>query len=148
MHKKSIGFNWGPCAVSTSHWTGVRMSTLLKAAGVQQGEGSPAAYVSFKGPNGELPKGDDGSYGALVLWRFGFGRSLVMELDLGVVNQTLALLGCRGRSYWWQERKLGCSTTEAGSASVCLMLARSQTVSDHCCLALTPILTVPLQAHP
>jgi hypothetical protein len=22
MIKKSIGFNWGPCAVSTSYWTG------------------------------------------------------------------------------------------------------------------------------
>jgi DMSO/TMAO reductase YedYZ molybdopterin-dependent catalytic subunit len=63
MHKKSIGFNWGPCAVSTSHWTGVRLSTLLKLAGVRTGEGSAAAYVSFKGPDGELPKGSDGSYG-------------------------------------------------------------------------------------
>lgn len=24
MIKKSIGFNWGPCAVSTSYWTGAR----------------------------------------------------------------------------------------------------------------------------
>lgn len=63
MHKKSIGFNWGPCAVSTGYWTGVRMSTLLKMAGVRTGEGSAANYVSFKGPKGELPKGDDGSYG-------------------------------------------------------------------------------------
>lgn len=63
MHKKSIGFNWGPCAVSTGYWTGVRISTLLKMAGVRTGEGSAAAYVSFRGPKGELPKGDDGSYG-------------------------------------------------------------------------------------
>lgn len=62
MHKKSIGFNWGPCAVSTSHWTGVRMSTLLKMVGVQT---ETAGYVSFRGPKGELPKGDDGSYGRL-----------------------------------------------------------------------------------
>lgn len=66
MHKKSIGFNWGPCAVSTGYWTGVRMSTLLKMAGVRTGEGSAAAYVSFRGPKGELPKGDDGSYGEVV----------------------------------------------------------------------------------
>jgi nitrate reductase (NAD(P)H) len=59
MLKKSIGFNWGPCAVSTSYWTGVRLGDLLRKAGVKQGGG----YVSFKGPNGELPKGDDGSYG-------------------------------------------------------------------------------------
>lgn len=67
MHKKSIGFNWGPCAVSTGYWTGVRMSTLLKLAGVHAGEGSAAAYVSFRGPKGELPKGDGGSYGELCL---------------------------------------------------------------------------------
>jgi DMSO/TMAO reductase YedYZ molybdopterin-dependent catalytic subunit len=62
MLKKSIGFNWGPCAVSTSHWTGVRLGDLLRKAGVKQGGG----YVSFKGPNGELPKGDDGSYGEIT----------------------------------------------------------------------------------
>jgi len=32
-------------------------------AGVQTGEGSAAGFVSFRGPKGELPKGDDGSYG-------------------------------------------------------------------------------------
>ncbi len=35
MIKKSIGFNWGPCAVSTSYWTGVRLSDLLKLAGAK-----------------------------------------------------------------------------------------------------------------
>ncbi|GBF87848.1 nitrate reductase [Raphidocelis subcapitata] len=59
MLKKSIGFNWGPCAVSTSHWTGVRLGDLLRRAGVAPG----ARYVSFRGPTGELPKGEDGSYG-------------------------------------------------------------------------------------
>ncbi|KAF5831631.1 Mo-co oxidoreductase dimerization domain-containing protein [Dunaliella salina] len=33
MHKKSIGFNWGPCAVSTSYWTGVKLSDLLRHVG-------------------------------------------------------------------------------------------------------------------
>lgn len=64
MHKKSIGFNWGPCAVSTSHWTGVRMSELLRRAGVKEGAG----YVCFRGPKAELPKGDDGSYGEHEAW--------------------------------------------------------------------------------
>jgi DMSO/TMAO reductase YedYZ molybdopterin-dependent catalytic subunit len=59
MLKKSIGFNWGPCAASTSYWTGVRLGDLLRKAGVKQG----GVYVSFRGPTGELPKGDDGSYG-------------------------------------------------------------------------------------
>lgn len=60
MHKKSIGFNWGPCAVSTSYWTGVRLGDLLRQAGVTPGAG----HVCFRGPTGELPKGADGSYGA------------------------------------------------------------------------------------
>jgi nitrate reductase (NAD(P)H) len=35
MVKKSIGFNWGPCGVSTSYWTGVRLRDLLLHAGVK-----------------------------------------------------------------------------------------------------------------
>lgn len=70
MTKKSIGFNWGPCAVSTSYWTGVRMSTLLKLAGVQA-DALAGRFVSFRGPTKELPKGDDGSYGAPLAARFG-----------------------------------------------------------------------------
>ena len=35
MLKKSIGFNWGPCAVSTSYWTGVRLRDLLLLAGAK-----------------------------------------------------------------------------------------------------------------
>jgi nitrate reductase (NAD(P)H) len=35
MLKKSIGFNWGPCAVSTSYWTGVRLSDLLRHVGAK-----------------------------------------------------------------------------------------------------------------
>ena len=35
MLKKSIGFNWGACAVSTSYWTGVRLRDLLLKAGIK-----------------------------------------------------------------------------------------------------------------
>lgn len=84
MHKKSIGFNWGPCAVSTSEWTGVRVADLLrlKAGGIKyksggdqpgeadwsadEGDSSVPRHVCFRGPAGELPKGDDGSYGTSV----------------------------------------------------------------------------------
>lgn len=59
MLKKGKGFNWGPCAVSTSYWTGVRLGDLLRKAGVKEGAG----YVCFRGPQKELPKGDNGSYG-------------------------------------------------------------------------------------
>ena len=34
MVKKSKGFSWGPAATGCSYWTGVRMSTLLRLAGV------------------------------------------------------------------------------------------------------------------
>ena len=34
MVKKSKGFSWGPAATGCSYWTGVRMSTLLRKAGV------------------------------------------------------------------------------------------------------------------
>ncbi|KAI8463380.1 MAG: nitrate reductase [Monoraphidium minutum] len=61
MIKKSIGFNWGACAVATSHWTGVRLGDLLRHVGVAPG--GAARYVCFRGPLGELPKGPDGSYG-------------------------------------------------------------------------------------
>ncbi|WIA41019.1 hypothetical protein OEZ86_004657 [Tetradesmus obliquus] len=83
MLKKSIGFNWGPCAVSTSHWTGVRLGDLLRAAGVKQG----GAYVSFRGPTGELPKGDDGSY----------GTSLAMHYALDDANDVLIAYKQNGR---------------------------------------------------
>jgi nitrate reductase (NAD(P)H) len=62
MLKKTIGFSWGPEAVSTSYWTGVRLADLLRLAGVR-GRAAGAAYVSFSGPKAELPKGKDGSYG-------------------------------------------------------------------------------------
>lgn len=67
MLKKSIGFNWGPCAVSTSYWTGVRLRELLLHVGAK-GPKDGGKYVCFAGPKGELPKGDDGSYGTSVTW--------------------------------------------------------------------------------
>lgn len=35
MVKKSIGFNWGPCAAGTTYWTGVRLRDLLLHCGVK-----------------------------------------------------------------------------------------------------------------
>lgn len=35
------------------------MGDLLRKVGIKEG----AQYVCFRGPRGELPKGDDGSYG-------------------------------------------------------------------------------------
>mgnify|MGYP001811140614 CR=1 FL=1 len=84
MLKKSIGFNWGPCAVSTSEWTGVRVADLIRlvAGGIkykeggseptdvdweaEEGDAAVPRHVCFRGPEGELPKGDDGSYGTSI----------------------------------------------------------------------------------
>ncbi|PNW79324.1 hypothetical protein CHLRE_09g410950v5 [Chlamydomonas reinhardtii] len=67
MLKKSIGFNWGPCATSTTYWTGVRLRDLLQHAGIKTpAEG--ARFVCFRGPKGELPRGEDGSYGTSLTY--------------------------------------------------------------------------------
>ena len=53
--KKSVGFNWGPTAVSTTYWTGVRLCDLLKHCGAKTPlEG--ARYVHFRGVQKELPQ--------------------------------------------------------------------------------------------
>eukprot|EP00798_Chlamydomonas_sp_ICE-L_P021626 gene21626-28630_t len=67
MIKKSVGFNWGASATSTTYWTGVRLSDLMKKAGIKT-PAQGANFVCFKGPGGELPKGDDGSYGTSVTY--------------------------------------------------------------------------------
>jgi nitrate reductase (NAD(P)H) len=67
MVKQTIGFNWGPAGTSCSTWTGVRLSDVLARCGVKSmAEG--ARHVWFRGPKGELPKGDDGSYGTSITW--------------------------------------------------------------------------------
>jgi nitrate reductase (NAD(P)H) len=64
MVKKTIGFNWGPAGTSCSTWTGVRLSDVLNACGIDRY--GRARYVCLRGPKGELPKGDDGSYGTSI----------------------------------------------------------------------------------
>jgi nitrate reductase (NAD(P)H) len=63
MVKKTIGFNWGPSGTSCSTWTGVRLCDLLTACGI---DATRAGHVCFRGPKGELPRGDDGSYGTSI----------------------------------------------------------------------------------
>ncbi|KAG7671215.1 hypothetical protein Ndes2437B_g03830 [Nannochloris sp. 'desiccata'] len=64
MVKKTIGFNWGPAGTACSTWTGVRLCDVLKACGIDRY--GRARYVCLRGPKGELPKGDDGSYGTSI----------------------------------------------------------------------------------
>nr|ACF22999.1 nitrate reductase [Chlorella vulgaris] len=67
MMKQTIGFNWGPAGTGCSTWTGVRVCDLLQLCGMKSmAEG--ALHVCFRGPKGELPKGDDGSYGTSITW--------------------------------------------------------------------------------
>jgi hypothetical protein len=138
MHKKSIGFNWGPCAVSTSYWTGVRMSTLLKMAGVKEGAG----YVCFRGPQGELPKGDDGSYGAR--WR-------------GVLCAAVCL--CFVLLLLWPVRCVGCRQAAAAAAAAaaawCKAAGAVQPLqapcaceTNSCCAAAVLVLRPRHQARP
>nr|QPB70507.1 NitA [Volvox powersii] len=67
MLKKSIGFNWGPCATSTTYWTGVRLRDVLLLAGIKTPD-EGANFVCFRGPKGELPRGSDGSYGTSLTY--------------------------------------------------------------------------------
>lgn len=43
----------------------MRLGDILRHCGVRHLAG--AKYVCFRGPKGELPKGDDGSYGTSML---------------------------------------------------------------------------------
>lgn len=55
--KQSKGFSWGAGAVSTGVWTGVPLHVLLKHCGIKPEEAGPDSWVTFDGPDGELPKG-------------------------------------------------------------------------------------------
>jgi len=65
MVKKTIGFNWGPAGVGNSVWTGVRLCDLLAYVGVSR-PSKAHQYVHFEGPDGELPKGETGSYATSI----------------------------------------------------------------------------------
>lgn len=65
MVKQTIGFSWGASATGVMEWTGVRLSEILRRAGVTEAT-DERQYICFRGPRGELPKGDDGSYGTSI----------------------------------------------------------------------------------
>ncbi|THU66226.1 hypothetical protein C4D60_Mb05t11910 [Musa balbisiana] len=55
MVRQTIGFNWGPAAVSTTVWRGARLRDVLRQCGVM-GRKDGALFVCFEGAE-ELPGG-------------------------------------------------------------------------------------------
>lgn len=65
MVQQTIGFNWGPAAVSTSVWRGVRLSDILRRCGIMSRKGG-AANVCFEGAE-DLPGGGGSKYGTSIM---------------------------------------------------------------------------------
>ncbi|XP_073011271.1 nitrate reductase [NADH] 1 [Typha latifolia] len=61
MVRQTVGFNWGPGAIATSVWRGVRLSDVLRRCGIA-GRKAGAANVCFEGAE-ELPGGGGSTYG-------------------------------------------------------------------------------------
>jgi DMSO/TMAO reductase YedYZ molybdopterin-dependent catalytic subunit len=65
MRRQTIGFSWGAAGLSNTLWTGVPLHVLLRRAGVTEVTAT-RRFVCFSGPEGELPKGSDGSYATSI----------------------------------------------------------------------------------
>ncbi|WOL20056.1 hypothetical protein Cni_G28858 [Canna indica] len=61
MVRQTIGFNWGPAAISTTVWRGVRLRDVLRRCGVMSRKDG-AYYVCFEGAE-DLPSGGGSKYG-------------------------------------------------------------------------------------
>ncbi|KAJ4812619.1 Nitrate reductase [Rhynchospora pubera] len=64
MVQQTIGFNWGPAAVSTSVWRGVRLCDILRRCGIMSRKDS-ALNVCFEGAE-DLPGGGGSKYGTSI----------------------------------------------------------------------------------
>mmetsp|Transcript_11234 Transcript_11234/g.24174 ORF Transcript_11234/g.24174 Transcript_11234/m.24174 type:complete len:898 (+) Transcript_11234:158-2851(+) len=73
MTKQTIGFSWGPCAVGTHIWTGVRLRDLLLMAGVDMAK---AKHVCFVGAE-DLPNGKYGTSIPISLAMDAFGEVMI-----------------------------------------------------------------------
>ncbi|KAJ3202054.1 hypothetical protein HDU67_000830 [Dinochytrium kinnereticum] len=79
MIKSSIGFPWGPSAVSTAIWSGVLLIDLIAACGGISDD-SQASFITFEG---ELPKGV-------------YGTSVRVETALDPRSDLLVAFECNG----------------------------------------------------
>mmetsp|Transcript_4059 Transcript_4059/g.7111 ORF Transcript_4059/g.7111 Transcript_4059/m.7111 type:complete len:889 (-) Transcript_4059:1473-4139(-) len=80
MTKQTIGFSWGPCAVGTHIWTGVRLRDLLLRAGIDM---SRAKHVCFVGAE-DLPNGKYGTSIPISLAMDAFGEVLIAYENNGM----------------------------------------------------------------
>jgi nitrate reductase (NAD(P)H) len=62
MVRQTVGFNWGPGAISTSVWRGARLRDVLRRCGVM-GAADGAANVCFEGAEDLPGGGGGGKYG-------------------------------------------------------------------------------------
>ncbi|KAF7829874.1 inducible nitrate reductase [NADH] 2-like [Senna tora] len=68
MVKQSIGFNWGPAAISTSVWRGVPLRYVLKRCGIYS-RTKGGLHVCFEGAE-DLPGGGGSKYGTSIKREF------------------------------------------------------------------------------
>eukprot|EP00182_Erythrolobus_australicus_P000417 CAMPEP_0185833810 /NCGR_PEP_ID=MMETSP1353-20130828/3516_1 /TAXON_ID=1077150 /ORGANISM="Erythrolobus australicus, Strain CCMP3124" /LENGTH=888 /DNA_ID=CAMNT_0028532139 /DNA_START=67 /DNA_END=2733 /DNA_ORIENTATION=+ len=80
MTKQTIGFSWGPCAVGTHIWTGVRLRDLLLMAGIDM---SRAKHVEFIGTE-DLPNGKYGTSIPISLAMDAFGEVMIAYENNGM----------------------------------------------------------------
>ena len=59
------GFNWGAASLGTCVWTGVPLADVLRGAGVTE-PSDESQFVCFTGAPGEVPLGQDGTYGTSI----------------------------------------------------------------------------------
>ncbi|RHZ79466.1 hypothetical protein Glove_144g106 [Diversispora epigaea] len=81
MIKQTIGFNWGPAAVSNAIWKGVRLRHVLELAGIKLDPTQPR-YICFEGVD-KLPNGF-------------YGSSLPIEWVMNDANDIILAYGMNG----------------------------------------------------
>ncbi|CAM0885067.1 unnamed protein product [Alopecurus aequalis] len=64
MVQQTVGFNWGPAAVSTSVWRGARLRDVLRRCGIM-GTKAGALHVALEGAE-DLPGGGGSKYGTSI----------------------------------------------------------------------------------
>ncbi|KAF8769499.1 hypothetical protein HU200_006535 [Digitaria exilis] len=95
MARQTLGFHWGPAAVSTSVWRGARLRDVLRRCGVVvPGAGGAALNVCFEGAD-ELPGGGARTtYGTSI--RYEWAMDPTMDVMLAYMQNGEPLLPDHG----------------------------------------------------